>query len=55
MNHLEKSKIKRDSLKKKKKEFIRNKSTLKPAKFKTDMHNAFTEEFNKIAFEFKWW
>ena len=50
-NHLEKSKINIDSLKKNHEEFIiNNKSILKTQqRFKSEMHNVFTEEINKIA------
>ena len=50
-NHLEKSKINIDSLKKNHEEFIiNNKSILKTQqRFKSEMHNVFTEEINKIG------
>ena len=51
INHLEKNKIDIDSIKESHKEFIKNiKSILKiQPRFKSEGHNAFTEEINKIA------
>ena len=50
-NHLEKNKINIDSLKKNHEEFIiNNKSILKTQqRFRSERHNVFTEEINKIA------
>ena len=51
INHLEKNKINMDNLKKMHKQFIRNnKSILKTQqRFKSERHNVFIEEINKIA------
>ena len=51
INHLEKIKIDIDSLKKDHKEFIRKNKLILKAKqrFKSERHNVFTEEINKIA------
>ena len=50
-NHLEKNKVNVDSLKEDQKEFIKdNKLILKSQqRFKSQKHNVFTEEINKIA------
>ena len=50
-NQLEKSKVNVDSLKEDQKEFIKdNKLILKSQqRFKSQKHNVFTEEINKIA------
>ena len=51
INYIEKNKIDIDSIKENYKEFIKNnKSILKTQqKFKSERHNVFTEEINKIA------
>ena len=51
INYLEKNKINMDNLKKMHKQFIRNnKSILKTQqRFKSERHNVFIEEINKIA------
>ena len=51
INHLEKNKFDVDSLKEDKKEFIKNnKLILKiQQRFRSEKHNVFTEEINKIA------
>ena len=51
MNHLEKNKIDVDRIKENLKEFIRiNKSILKTQqRFKSERHNVFTEDINKMA------
>ena len=51
INYLEKNKIDTESVKENHKEFIKNnKSILKiQKKFKSERHNVFTEEINKIA------
>ena len=51
INYLEKNKMDIDSIKENHKEFIKNnKSILKiQQKFKSERHNVFTEEINKIA------
>ena len=52
ISHLEKNKIDVESLKKDQKEFIKNnKLILKTQqRFKSERHNVFTEEVNKIFF-----
>ena len=51
INHLERNKIDRDSLKKDHKELIKNNKLMlnRQQKFKIERHNSFTEEINKIA------
>ena len=51
INYLEKNKINIDSLKKNHKPFIRNNKSIlnKQQRFKSERHNIFTEEINKIA------
>ena len=51
INYLKKIKIKIDSFKKNYKQFIRNNKTISKAqqRFKSEKHNIFTEEINKIA------
>ena len=51
INYLKKIKMKIDSFKKNYKQFIRNNKTISKAqqRFKSEKHNIFTEEINKIA------
>ena len=50
INYLEKKKTDVDCLKEDKKEFVKNKLILKTQqRFKSERHNVFTEEINKIA------
>ena len=48
-NHLEKNKIDTDSIKENHKEFIKNNKSILKWRFKSERHNVFTEEINKIA------
>ena len=51
IKYLEKNKINIDSLKRNHKEFIKNKLILQTQqRYKSERHNVFTEEINKIAF-----
>ena len=50
IKHLEKDKIDGDNLKEDQKEFIKNKKPiLKTQRFRSENHNVFSEEINKIA------
>ena len=51
LDYLEKDKIYIDSIKKNQKEFIKNNKLILKAqqRFRSEKHNAFTEEINKIA------
>ena len=54
IEYLEKNKFNVDSLKRNHKEFVKNKLILQTQKrFKSESHNVFTEEINKIALKKK--